>query len=219
MTNYDAIIFDMDGVIIDSEPLHEQAQRVVFSQYQLTVPSSILSTFKGQSEEDVFGHIVEEYADNRLDASELIALKKKVYSGLMGDLHLIDGARPLIEQLTRRGSRLALTTSSSRRDQERIFALFDLHAYFDVVVTRDDVVHPKPDPEPYLTTAKRLAVPPAACLVIEDSINGVLSARRAGCTVAGLATSFSAERLLEAGAHVAADDYETLENALFRESP
>ena len=219
MTRFDAIIFDMDGVIIDSEPLHEKAQRVVFSQYQLTVPSSIFSAFKGKSEEDVFGHVVEEYAGNRLDAAELIALKHEVYSGLMGELQLIDGARLLIETLVHRGIRMGLTTSATRRDQQRAFALFDLHAYFEVVVTREDVAHPKPDPEPYLTTAKKLAVPPTACLVIEDSINGVLSARRAGCTVAGIATSFSTERLLEAGARFAADDFETLAHTLFQESP
>ena len=218
MTPYDAIIFDMDGVIIDSEPLHEKAQRVVFSQYRLTVPSSIFSAFKGKSEEDVFGHVVQEYADN-LDAAELIALKHEVYSGLMGELQLIAGARPFIKRLTRRGVRLGLTTSATRRDQERSFALFDLHAYFDVVVTREDVRHPKPNPEPYLTTAQRLGVAPTACLVFEDSINGVLSARRAGCTVAGLATSFSTEQLLEAGARFAADNYETLAHHLSLESP
>ena len=219
MLDFEAIIFDMDGVIIDSEPLHEKAERVVFSQYQLTVPSSVFDAFKGKSEEDVFGHVVQEYADNRLDASELIALKHEVYSEMIGELQLIAGARPFIERLVRRGIRLALTTSATRRDQERAFALFDLHAYFDVVVTREDVVHSKPDPEPYLTTARRLALAPALCLVIEDSIHGVLSAWRAGCTVAGLATSFSTERLLQAGARFAADDYEALAHHLLQESP
>ncbi len=219
MLNYDAIIFDMDGVIIDSEPLHEKAQRVVFSQYQLTVPSSIFSAFKGKSEEDVFEHVVEEYGDNRLDAAELIALKHEVYSGLMGKLQLIAGARPFIERLMHQGNRLAVTTSATRRDQERAFALFGLDAYFDVVVTREDVAQPKPNPEPYLTTARRLGVPPTACLVIEDSINGVVSARGAGCTVAGIATSFSIERLLDNGARYAANDFETLAHALFQESP
>ena len=119
----------------------------------------------------------------------------------------------------RRRTRLGLTTSATRRDQERSFALFDLHAYFEVVVTREDVVHPKPDPEPYRITAERLDVAPAACLVIEDSLNGVLSARRAGCTVAGIATSFSTEQLLQAGARLAADNYEALADHLALDSP
>jgi len=117
-----------------------------------------------------------------------------------------------------RPSALGLTTSATRRDQQRTFALFDLTPYFAVVVTADDVTHPKPNPEPYLTTAQRLDVTPASCLVIEDSTHGVMSAQRAGCTVAGLATSFSAERLVEAGALVAATDFGTLAHHLSLES-
>ena len=217
MLSYDAIIFDMDGVIIDSEPLHEKAQRIVFNQYQLTVPSTVFSAFKGKTEADVFGHVVETYADNRVDASELIALKHDVYSDLMGELQLIDGARPLIERLVERGISLGLTTSATRRDQQRTFALFDLAPYFNVVVTAEDVTNPKPDPEPYLTTARRLAVAPASCLVIEDSTHGVMAAQQAGCTVIGLSTSFSAERLLQAGARLAVDGYDELARHLISE--
>ena len=217
MINYQAIIFDMDGVIIDSEPLHEKAQRIVFSQYQLTVPSTVFSAFKGKTEADVFGHVVERYADNRVDAAELIALKHAVYSSLMDELHLFDGARPFIERLAERGIPLGLTTSATRRDQQRTFALFELDPYFNVVVTADDVTNPKPDPEPYLTTARRLDVAPDSCLVIEDSTHGVTAARRAGCTVMGLATSFSAERLLQAGAHLAVDGYDALAHHLILE--
>ena len=217
MLDYKAIIFDMDGVIIDSEPLHEKAQRIVFSQYQLTVPSTVFSAFKGKTEADVFGHVVEAYADNHVDASELIALKHAVYSDLMGELQLIDGARPLIERLVKRGIPLGLTTSATRRDQQRTFALFDLGTYFNVVMTAEDVANPKPDPEPYLKTAKHLGVPPASCLVIEDSTHGVTAAQRAGCTVIGLSTSFSPERLLQAGAHLAVDGYDELAHHLISE--
>ena len=217
MTHYKAIIFDMDGVIIDSEPLHEKAQRIVFSQYELSVPSTVFSAFKGKTEADVFGHVVETYADNRVDASELIALKHDVYSQLMGELQLIDGAKALIERLVERGVPLGLTTSATRRDQQRTFALFDLHAFFNVVVTADDVTNPKPDPEPYLTTARRLDIAPDSCLVIEDSTHGVLAAQRAGCTVIGLPTSFSTERLMQAGAHLAVDGYDQLARYLLPE--
>ena len=215
LPSYEALIFDMDGVLIDSEPLHEQAQRVVFSRYKLTVPSSIFTVFKGKTEQDVFGHVVETYAEGRLDASELIALKHAVYSELIENLQPIPGALPLLERLAQRRIPLGLTTSATRRDQERAFARFDLHRFFEVVVTVEDVQRPKPDPEPYLTTARRMGFAPASCLVIEDSTNGVQAALRAGCTVAGIATSFTTAQLLEAGAHVAADRYEELTPYLF----
>lgn len=215
----EAVIFDMDGVIIDSEPLHEEAQRIVFATYRLTVPPSVFEDYKGMIEEDVFAHIVQTYADAPLDPADLVAEKHRVYGMLMDRLQLVDGVRPFIEQLKRCGFPLGLTTSAIRRDQQRAFDLFDLHPFFDAIVTAEDVTRPKPAPEPYLTTAQRLGKAPSACLVVEDAINGVVSARRAGCSVAGLATSFSTEQLLEAGAHYAADTFDVLASYVYPETP
>lgn len=219
LPSYAAIIFDMDGVVIDSEPLHEQAQQIVFDRHDLAVPSSIFQAFKGKTEQDVWGHVVAHYADTRLAIDDLIAQKQAVYRDLMETLQPIPGALPCLDRLTRRGIPLGLTTSSTRRDQERAFALLGLHRYFEVVVTVEDVRKPKPDPEPYLTTAQRMGVDPAACVVLEDSTYGVQAARRAGCTVIGIATSFSTDRLLAAGAHRAVDHYDALTPYLFPEPP
>ena len=200
----------MDGVIIDSEPLHEKAQHIVFDRFDLSIPSAALQGYKGKTEQDVFGHIVALHPNINLVASELIAMKHQVYSELIVDLQLIPGAVPLIQALSSREIPLGLTTSATRRDQQRAFDLFGLDPYFEVTITADDITHPKPHPEPYLTTARQLEVDPKRCVVIEDSVHGIQAALRAGCTVVGLATSFEPDVLAKTGTHLVVRHFDTL---------
>lgn len=200
MPDFSAILLDMDGIVIDSEPLHEEAQRIVFRDFDLDVPDSVLPTFKGMTEQDVFMRIVLDYADGDGDVDVLIAAKERAYRKLLKDLKLIPGALSFIRSIYGR-FRIALTTSSVRMDQQFAFDKFDLAPYFEAIVTAEDILNPKPHPQPYLTTAERLSLEPADCLVVEDSLNGVRSAVGAGCTVAGMTTSFRREKLEEAGAH------------------
>ncbi len=217
MTNLKAIIFDLDGVIIDSEVLHEEAARMAMSRYALDAASLDFDAFKGKTEQDVFEYVVEANEANHVSVADLIALKQRLYGDLLDRLQPVSGALAFIERLARVGVALGLTTSSLPENQQRAFDKFALHRYFDVVVTAADVTHAKPHPEPYLTTAQRLGVAPARCLVIEDSTHGVRSARRAGCRVAGLTTSFGKEALAEAGAEVVVDRYDELARHLHLE--
>ncbi len=200
-----AVIFDMDGVLIDSEPLHERAQQIVFRKHAIEVPDRVYSDFKGQTEEDVFGYVVREFGRDGHDPAVLVREKHAAYRELLSDLQPIDGAVELLHYLSALGMPLALTTSAIRRDQEFAFERLQLEAFFNVVVTAEDVSKPKPDPEPYAITALRMSVDPSHCLVIEDSINGIRSARGAGCRVAGITTSFSADALTAAGAEIFVD--------------
>lgn len=209
MHSYQAIIFDMDGVVIDSEPLHEQAQRIIFSQYGLEVPEAAFASFKGKTEVDVFTQIADEYATEPIDVHLLVRLKEQAYTALLQDIALFPDVAPFIRQAHDRYP-LALTTSSVRAHQTFVFDKFTLDDYFDVVVTAEDIHRPKPDPEPYEVTVRRLGLTPEVCLVIEDSLNGVRSARGAGCTVAGLTTSFAADDLQRAGAHLTIDSFTEL---------
>jgi beta-phosphoglucomutase len=195
-----AVIFDMDGVIIDSEPLHEKAQRIVFANNDLQVPVSVYTDFKGQTEKDVFSYVVREFGNESHDERDLVAEKHAVYSRLMDEMKPVEGAIAFIDFLAGLGIRLALTTSAIRDNQVKAFELFRLQPYFEVVVTAEDVSRPKPHPEPYVMTASRMGVRVENCLVIEDSVNGVRSALEAGCKVAALTTSFSADILRNAGA-------------------
>lgn len=210
MTDLQAIIFDLDGVIIDSEALHEEACLTALREYALTATSLDFDTFKGTTEQDVFAYVVQANGANHVAIADLIASKQRAYGALLDRLQPVDGALAFIERLSRVGFALGLTTSSLPENQRRAFDKFDLHRYFDAVVTSADVAHAKPHPEPYLTTAQRLGIAPARCLVIEDSTHGVRAARQAGCRVAGLTTTFGKEALAGAGAEVVVDHYDEL---------
>ncbi len=209
-----AVIFDMDGVIIDSEPLHEKAQSIVFERHRLEVPPSVYTDFKGQTEEDVFDYVVEAFGDGTLDASSLVRQKHEAYAGLMDEMEPIAGALEFIAFLSAAGYALGLTTSAIRDNQQRAFEKFGLSPFFRTVVTAEDVTRPKPDPQPYRITASRMGVEPEKCLVIEDSLHGVRSALAAGCQVAALTTSFGAEALATAGARYVYDSFADLRSNL-----
>ena len=211
MEELKVIIFDLDGVVIDSEPLHAEAKRQVFDRYGIEVPSSVYTEFKGQTDRDVLTYVAQNFAGNGAEADELIAAKQAVYNQLVEeDLKLIPGFQDFLARAEKEGLRLGLVTSAVRENQERTFARFGLSGRFEAVITAEDVTNAKPDPEPYVKMTERLNTAPAACLVIEDSVNGVHSGKQAGCQVAALTTTFSTPVLSEAGADVVVDGFEAL---------
>jgi sugar-phosphatase len=106
----------------------------------------------------------------------------------------------LLERAATRGLYGLVVTSAERRVAAMSLAVTGLAQRLAARVCREDVIHQKPDPEPYLLAAERLSVPPARCLVIEDSPSGVLAGKAAGCTVIGFAGVISGDQLLAAGA-------------------
>ncbi len=207
--SYRALIFDLDGVIIDSEPLHEKAKKVTFDRYGLQVAEHEYRAFQGKPDRDMIEHVVRVCADGLLDVDEVIAIKQSVYRDLVHELKPVPGAISFIQRAARHYT-LALTTSAVPANQQIPFDMFGLHSYFKLVVTADDISRPKPDPEPYEVTLRKLGMKGENCLVIEDSVNGVLSAAGAGCFVAGLTTSFAPGELREAGAHFTVDSFREL---------
>lgn len=216
MLDFDAVIFDLDGVLIDSEPLHERAKQVVVDAHGLEVPTEAFEAFLGKTDRDIFTYIVDTYGDGTADVEALIDAKQAAYRDLIGELTMVDGARAFLEAVAARYP-TALATSAVRRNQELAFERFDLMPFFEAVVVAEDLTHHKPHPEPYLTAAAGLARPPERCLVLEDSVNGIRSARAAGCTAVGLTTSFPADALREAGAHHVADSFAALADLFGRQ--
>lgn len=204
-----AFIFDLDGVIIDSEPLHEQAMRVACAQYDIALPDRIFDEFRGQTDRALVTHLAQQVSAS-VDPETLLAAKHDMYDALLGELTLIPGVVDFIQAQNERALPLALVTSATRDNQERTFEQFGLDPYFTAIITADDVEQTKPHPEPYQRAVQQIGVAASACLVLEDSTHGVESARRAGCMVVGLCSSFSAAALQEAGAHLTIERYDEL---------
>lgn len=206
METLEALIFDLDGVIIDSEPIHEQTERTLFSRIGLGVPDFEYPGFKGVPDRDVIEYVNRKYGNGAFDVDQLIEVRQEIYHELAVHVQPLPGVIPFVRAASTR-YRLAITTSSV---PSNIFLPDELDGCFDVLVTASDVQRAKPDPQPYLLTVERLGLDAGNCLVIEDSIHGVHSAIRAGCLVAGLTTTFSAQQLKEAGAGIVADTFEVL---------
>lgn len=191
MKNIKAIIFDMNGVIVDDEPIHELAFKSVLKNYGIKLTSNDYSDLcMGRTDKGGFEAIMEKFSLNNIDINDLIAQKSKKYPRLItGNVKSIRGVIELIKKLAKKYP-LALTSSSTRGEVETILKIFEIKKYFKVIVSAEDITHGKPNPEPYLLTAKKLRINPANCLVIEDSKNGVISAKCAGMKCLAIAPGY-----------------------------
>lgn len=211
-----AIIFDMDGVIVDSEPLQLEIERKVCNDFNIHLPLSEWDHFKGIREKDMWEYIVNNFTDGSISASTLMEHKINSYLKIASQkVQLIPGAREFIKKAKKRIGKLALTTSQVQRVQQFFFNKFNLNPYFDVVTTAEGIQHGKPNPEPYLKTVEKLKIPAKNSLIIEDSDNGIISAKTAGCIAVGITTSFPKERLQQAGADYIVDTFKELSHLLF----
>ena len=195
-----ACIFDFDGVIVDSEPLHAQAKRLTLERFGIGFPSSLFDDFKGRTDVDFFDHVVAHLAPPDIRPEPLLADKAERYLELFAAVPLMPGFEAFLELARRRFDRIGIATSATRRDFGLAADRFDLARRVDAIVTGEDTTRHKPDPAPYIEALSRLAVAPAETLVIEDSPNGVRSARAAGTYVVAMTTGFPASELSLAGA-------------------
>lgn len=198
--DFEACIFDFDGVIVDSEPLHAEAKRVTLDHFRVAYPDGLFADFKGRPDAAFFDFVADQLAAGRATARELGDHKQVIYLQLFEGVPLVPGAQEFLEKARGKFPKLGLATSATRRDFELGERRYQLARWFDVIVTGDDTARHKPDPEPYLKAMAGLGTRAAATLVVEDSPNGIRSAKAAHCTVAALTTSFEARRLQEAGA-------------------
>lgn len=191
------IIFDMNGVITDDEDCHELATEKAFKEIGFEMSPEIYRKFcLGRTDVSAFQDIMETYGIAHAEINDLIASKTGYYMVLVKDnLRIFDGVLDLIKRLYNNYD-LALTTSSTYEEASAVIDLLKLHTYFKVVVTSKDVEKGKPDPEPYVLTAKKLGVQAHKCLVIEDSENGVKSAKAAGMACVAITHSEKPDQLV-----------------------
>jgi HAD superfamily hydrolase (TIGR01509 family) len=180
-----AVLFDMDGVLIDSEPAHQAAAQVVLRERGLPVPGDHdwERVFLGRPDRD---GLHDWFAEHRVvaDVEDLMAAKQvQVAARLATGVVACDDGQWLARELHRRGVPLALVTGARRAEAALVIERFALDGVFAATVSADDVARGKPDPEPYLRGAAALGVSASACLVIEDAVPGLRAAEAAGAAV------------------------------------
>ncbi|MFA5986758.1 MAG: HAD family phosphatase [Parcubacteria group bacterium] len=193
-----AIIFDMNGVIIDDEHAHEMAFRDTVKEYKIDLThDDYLACCAGKTDRRGYEDIAKKFQQD-LPVDTLLDRKWKIYPQLF-EKHkkAFEGVVELIRDLSQKYT-IALASSASRDEVILITKEFDVEKYFSVMISANDVVNGKPHPEPYLKTAELLHVSPVSCAVIEDSPSGVRAAKSAGCYCIAITTTHTKEDLREA---------------------
>jgi HAD superfamily hydrolase (TIGR01509 family) len=209
------ILFDLDGVLIDSEPLHEFTLLELSGRFGRRFGQDELLQFKGLPEISVARAIQKSFPDVGLTIDEIIRLRLELLRSNFHRVEMIEGALAFVQRAKASGFRLGLTTSAARSMQRLASESFALSSYFDTVITGEDIERGKPDPQPYERTAANLALRPDECMVVEDAVNGVKSGKAAGCFVVGITTSFTAQALTLGGADLVVPSFAALEVYLF----
>lgn len=206
---FDAVIFDMDGVLCDSEPfIAAAAAEMLRRRYGITATRDDFLPFVGAGEDRFISGAAERHGV-AVDLAIDKPLTYEIYLEMIpGALQAIVGARDFVAGARSAGLRLALATSSDRPKLDGNLAAIGIpESMFDVVVSAEHVTRKKPDPETFLRAVERLGLPAPRCLVIEDARNGVRAARAAGCAVLGIASSLPEAVLIGEGAFAAAVDF------------
>jgi len=185
-----AFIFDMDGVVIDSMPVHEQAWERYLDSMGIRGRDAdeIRARMHGRRNDEIVRDILGPAAPAQ-DIHRHGAAKEQLFRDMVGEevhQHLVPGIGELLERT--HGIPVALATNAERANADFVLDGSGLRRYFQVVVDGSQVPHPKPAPDVYLLAARQLGVAPADCIVFEDSPVGVASARSAGTRVVGILT-------------------------------
>jgi HAD superfamily hydrolase (TIGR01509 family) len=176
------VIFDMDGVIVDTEPVHHYAFHQHFKFLNINVSDDMYASFTGNSTKNVYQKVKDHFGVSE-EIGNLVKAKRELFNEAFdkkADLYLIDGVEDLIKDLHSNGMQLILASSSSKVTIERIFTRFKLHQYFSHIVSGEDFPNSKPNPAIFEHAAALSTSPKEYCLVIEDSTNGIKAAKSAG---------------------------------------
>ncbi len=197
--NTKAVIFDMDGVLTDSEPVINAAAIAGLREFGVESVHEDFLPFVGAGEDRYIGGVAEKYG--KVYVPEMKRRVYEIYLEILPErLGVFPGVHEFLEKLRAAGLLLAVASSADRIKVEANLRTARIPlAWFKTVVTGEDVEKKKPAPDIYLRAAWLLGVEPATCCVVEDAINGVLAAKAAGMRCAAVETSFKAAELRRAG--------------------
>jgi HAD superfamily hydrolase (TIGR01509 family) len=194
---FDAVIFDLDGVLLDSELIYLAASNEVFAREGRYLSPEENVRYIGTRYHDMLVDIIPKLGLAHDPEYYIEATREAVARAFSGPLEPPPGARLLIERLVAHEVPRAVGSSSVHAWVDRILTSLGVREHFPVVVGGDEVAHGKPAPDIFLRCAELLGVEPSRCAVIEDSVNGVRAARAAGMTAIGLRTAATATLVLD----------------------
>lgn len=197
-----AVIFDMDGVLVDGEPLHYQVVRRLLADEGVDFGEADYRRYLGTTLESTWADLRERYALARSYEWYAAAYHREVVRSYREDAELLPGAEALLARLSEAGVPLALASSSNREWVDAALDSLGLRRFFQQTVAGDEVARGKPDPEIYRRAAERLGVAPDACLAVEDAPAGIASAQAAGMTVVAVRTPMTADLPLSGAAWI-----------------
>ena len=204
-----AIIFDMDGVIINSEPLHVKIERELLEELGGTITDKEHSNFIGTTDYHMWSTFKEQF-NIELSVDEMIKIKRDRFNENIHKIELVPGFWDFFIKVYEAGHPLALASSNNKESVNLIVEKFELNKYLKVIMTGEDVSEGKPNPEIFLKTAEKLGVSPSNCIVIEDAKNGVLAAKAAGMKCIGFNNPVFGKQDLS-GADLIIDSFSELE--------
>ena len=194
-----AVIFDMDGVIINNTPYHVRAWEVFAEQYNLEL---LMEKFKqellGISTESILKQLFgQDLSQEKI--AKYTSEKDSIYFEIYKEnISAAEGLLEFIDLLKEKNITMGVATSETKEIAHSILQKVGVKQYFKVIVTGDDVENLKPNSEPYLTAAEGVGETPADCMAIEDTPSGIQSAKGAGMKVIGITTTYPSEKLSEA---------------------
>jgi len=189
-------IFDWDGVVIDSGRLHEQSwHRLAAEVGRTIVPDSFIRGFGMKSAQII--REIHAWASEPKEIARLADRKEELYRELIArsEIEPLPGVVEWLHRLDEAGVPCAVASSTPRRNIETVLERVGLEEAFEVIVSAEDVVHGKPDPEVFLKAAGRLRLAPTRCVVFEDAYVGIKAGHAAGMKVVAVTTTHSAEEL------------------------
>ena len=191
-----AVIFDMDGVLVDSNPFHLRKWAAFLREHRIPFDEEKLAEIVlGPPNEVIF----QRYFGGQITPKRMQELSEDVEAefrrAIAPHARPCPGVRRLIEACRAHSIPMAVASCAISKNVEFLVTAFELRPYFQAILSRNEISHAKPDPEIYLKTAAQLGIEPAACVVFEDSFVGIEAAKRAGMKCVAIASSFHAEDL------------------------
>jgi beta-phosphoglucomutase len=207
------LIFDMDGVLIDSEPLHKRAKELAFAEFGIVLPEAVYDSYKGRPDATMLPEILHARGWSAERIQELSRRKRQIYEEIEHELRAVDGAVDFVRWASTR-YKIAVATSATARNREATFQLLGIGNLFHAVVDASGHQRPKPHPEVFLITIEKLGLNASDCWIIEDSVNGLKAAQAAGCFAVAITTTFDRQKLSEVGADIVVESFTELRAVL-----